>query len=96
MNEFVLIEGNTMILKPSEQTPGAAIMLAELAKEAGIPDGCLNIIHGQHDAVNFICDHPDIKAISFVGSDRAVRLRSFSLLINCFVLFETFYNIFKV
>lgn len=61
-----------MVLKPSEQDPGAAMMLVELAKEAGVPDGCVNIIHGQHDAVNFICDHPDIKAISFVGSDQAV------------------------
>ncbi|KAK6030097.1 hypothetical protein OSTOST_03783 [Ostertagia ostertagi] len=43
--------------------------------EAGIPDGgCFNIIHGQHDTVNFICDHPDIKAISFVGGDNAVVL----------------------
>lgn len=61
-----------MVIKPSEQTPGAAVMLAALAKEAGFPDGTLNIIHGQHDAVNMICDHPAIKAISFVGSDVGV------------------------
>ncbi|KAI6194204.1 putative methylmalonate-semialdehyde dehydrogenase [acylating], mitochondrial [Aphelenchoides besseyi] len=66
-----LVAGNTMLLKPSEKDPGAAMMLVELAKEAGIPDGCINIIHGQHDAVNFICDHPEIRAISFVGSDQA-------------------------
>lgn len=41
-------------------------------QEAGIPDGCVNVIHGQHDAVNFICDNPDIQAISFVGADQAV------------------------
>jgi malonate-semialdehyde dehydrogenase (acetylating)/methylmalonate-semialdehyde dehydrogenase len=63
--------GNTMILKPSERTPGASMILARLAKEAGLPDGVLNIIHGTHDAVNFICDEPAIKAISFVGSNRA-------------------------
>uniref|UniRef100_A0A0N4U2L2 Probable methylmalonate-semialdehyde/malonate-semialdehyde dehydrogenase [acylating], mitochondrial n=1 Tax=Dracunculus medinensis TaxID=318479 RepID=A0A0N4U2L2_DRAME len=68
-----LVTGNTMIMKPSEQDPGACLLLAKLVKEAGIPDGCFNIIHGQHDAVNFICDHPEIRAISFVGGDRAGR-----------------------
>jgi malonate-semialdehyde dehydrogenase (acetylating)/methylmalonate-semialdehyde dehydrogenase len=63
--------GNTFVLKPSERDPGAAIMLAELAQEAGFPAGVLNVIHGAHDAVNFICDAPEIKAISFVGSNTA-------------------------
>jgi len=63
--------GNTMIVKPSEKDPGACMMLVELAKEAGFPNGVINVIHGQHDAVNFICDHPEIRAISFVGSDQA-------------------------
>jgi len=63
--------GNTYILKPSERDPGAAVMLAELAQEAGFPPGVLNVIHGAHDAVNFICDAPEIKAISFVGSNTA-------------------------
>ncbi len=63
--------GNTMILKPSEKDPGAAMMLVEMAKEAGLPDGVVNVIHGQRDTVNFICDNPDIRAISFVGSDQA-------------------------
>ncbi|KAI6242953.1 putative methylmalonate-semialdehyde dehydrogenase [acylating], mitochondrial [Aphelenchoides fujianensis] len=71
MFPLALVAGNAMVLKPSEQDPGAAMMLAALAKEAGIPDGLLNIIHGQHDAVNFICDNPDIHAISFVGGDAA-------------------------
>lgn len=66
-----LVCGNTMIVKPSEQDPGATMMLVALAKEAGVPDGCVNVIHGQHNAVNFICDNPDIHAISFVGSDQA-------------------------
>jgi len=63
--------GNSIIIKPSEQDPGASIMLAQLAKEAGIPDGAFNIVHGQHDTVNFFCDNPHIKAISFVGADTA-------------------------
>lgn len=63
--------GNTMLMKPSEQDPGACMMLIELAKEAGLPDGVVNVIHGQHEAVTFICDNPDIRAISFVGSDQA-------------------------
>ncbi len=48
------------------------MVLVDLLKEAGMPDGVVNVIHGSHDAVNFICDHPDIKAISFVGK----RLKS--------------------
>ncbi|KAL7236078.1 hypothetical protein ACSBR1_019364 [Camellia fascicularis] len=63
--------GNTFILKPSEKDPGASIMLAELAKEAGLPDGVLNIVHGTNDIVNAICDDDDIRAISFVGSNTA-------------------------
>lgn len=61
--------GNTMILKPSEHDPGAAMLLAQLASEAGLPPGVLNVVHGGHGIVNNILDHPDIKAISFVGSD---------------------------
>ncbi|CAD6197734.1 unnamed protein product [Caenorhabditis auriculariae] len=71
MFPLALATGNTMVLKPSEQDPGAALHLVQLAKEAGVPDGCVNVIHGQHSAVNFICDNPDIKAISFVGGDSA-------------------------
>ena len=63
--------GNTFVLKPSEQDPGASLMLAEMAMDAGLPKGVLNIVHGQHDIVNAICDHQDIKAISFVGGDQA-------------------------
>ena len=63
--------GNTYVLKPSEKDPGASIMLAELALEAGLPEGVLNIVHGTHDIVNAICDDDDIKAISFVGSNVA-------------------------
>ena len=63
--------GNTLILKPSERDPGAAMIIAELAKQAGLPDGVFNIIHGTTKTVDFILDEPRIKAISFVGSDRA-------------------------
>ncbi|GIY92839.1 probable methylmalonate-semialdehyde dehydrogenase, mitochondrial, partial [Caerostris extrusa] len=71
MFPLALVCGNTMVLKPSERDPGATMILMELAKEAGIPDGAVNVIHGAHEAVTFICDNPTLKAISFVGSDRA-------------------------
>lgn len=63
--------GNTYVMKPSEKDPSCSMRLAELAIEAGLPKGVLNIIHGAHDSVNFICDEPSIRAISFVGSDIA-------------------------
>ena len=66
-----IITGNCLVLKPSERDPGAAMILAELAKRAGLPDGVLNIVHGAARTVDFILDEPAIKAISFVGSNRA-------------------------
>jgi malonate-semialdehyde dehydrogenase (acetylating) / methylmalonate-semialdehyde dehydrogenase len=69
MFPMALVCGNTMLMKPSERDPGACMMLMELCNEAGFPPGVVNVIHGQHDSVNFICDHPAIRAISFVGSD---------------------------
>ncbi|MBN6188980.1 CoA-acylating methylmalonate-semialdehyde dehydrogenase [Aneurinibacillus sp. BA2021] len=60
--------GNTFVLKPSERTPLLANRLAELFVEAGLPHGVLNIVHGAHDVVNGILEHPAIKAVSFVGS----------------------------
>ncbi|HZH61442.1 MAG TPA: CoA-acylating methylmalonate-semialdehyde dehydrogenase [Metabacillus sp.] len=60
--------GNTFVLKPSERTPLLANRLAELFKEAGLPDGVLNIVHGAHDVVNGILENEDVKAVSFVGS----------------------------
>ena len=68
MFPVAITAGNTFILKPSEKVPGAAMILARLTAEAGLPPGVLNIVHGTVDAVNFICDHPAIKAVSFVGS----------------------------
>lgn len=63
--------GNTYIQKPSERVPMTNMRLMELAVEAGFPPGVVNIIHGAHDCVNFICDNPDIRAISFVGGNGA-------------------------
>lgn len=71
MFPVALVCGNTYVIKPSERDPGACMMLVDMLREAGAPDGVVNVIHGAHDSVNFICDHPDIKAISFVGSDQA-------------------------
>eukprot|EP00320_Phaeocystis_rex_P000388 CAMPEP_0119062372 /NCGR_PEP_ID=MMETSP1178-20130426/5972_1 /TAXON_ID=33656 /ORGANISM="unid sp, Strain CCMP2000" /LENGTH=521 /DNA_ID=CAMNT_0007043649 /DNA_START=14 /DNA_END=1579 /DNA_ORIENTATION=+ len=66
-----VVTGNTYVLKPSERVPLTAMRLAELATEAGLPPGVLNIIHGTHDAVNFLCDDPAVRALSFVGGDAA-------------------------
>ncbi len=60
--------GNTFILKPSEKDPGASMVAYELFREAGFPDGVLNIVHGDKEVVDAILTHPDIKAVSFVGS----------------------------
>ncbi len=60
--------GNTFVLKPSEKVPSASMRMAELFKEAGLPDGVFNVVHGDKEAVDAILAHPDIKAVSFVGS----------------------------
>ncbi|MDU7473252.1 MAG: methylmalonate-semialdehyde dehydrogenase [Paenibacillus macerans] len=60
--------GNTFILKPSERTPLLTRRLAELFEEAGLPKGVFNVVYGAHDVVNGILDHPEVKAVSFVGS----------------------------
>lgn len=70
MFPMAIATGNTFVLKPSEQDPLVTMRLCELALEAGIPPGVLNVVHGGEDVVNAICDHPDIKAISFVGSTK--------------------------
>ena len=70
MFPMAIATGNTFVLKPSEQDPMVTMRLVELALEAGIPPGVLNVIHGGEDAVNAICDHADIKAVSFVGSTK--------------------------
>ncbi|WP_287877017.1 CoA-acylating methylmalonate-semialdehyde dehydrogenase [Aquitalea sp.] len=70
MFPMAIATGNTFVLKPSEQDPMVTMRLVELALQAGIPAGVLNVVHGGEAVVNAICDHPDIKAISFVGSSR--------------------------
>jgi len=65
--------GNAFILKPSEKDPSAALFLAELWKEAGLPDGVFTVVHGDKEAVDTILDHEDIAAVSFVGSTPVAR-----------------------
>ena len=66
--------GNCMIIKPSEKVPLSCGRLAELLKEAGLPDGVFNIVHGDVEIVEAICDHPGIEAVSFVGSTKVARI----------------------
>jgi malonate-semialdehyde dehydrogenase (acetylating) / methylmalonate-semialdehyde dehydrogenase len=66
--------GNTMILKPSEQVPLSANRIAELLKEAGLPDGVFNVVHGDKEIVEAICDHPGIDAVTFVGSTKVAKI----------------------
>jgi len=66
--------GNCMIIKPSEKVPLSIGVLAKLLKEAGLPDGVLNIVHGDVEIVNAICDHPKIEAVSFVGSTKVAKI----------------------
>ncbi len=68
MSAVALACGNAFILKPSEKDPSVPVRLAELALEAGLPEGVLQVVHGDREAVDALLKHPDIKAISFVGS----------------------------
>ncbi|MGW6294899.1 CoA-acylating methylmalonate-semialdehyde dehydrogenase [Streptomyces sp. NPDC055058] len=65
--------GNTFVLKPSEKDPSASLRLAELAAEAGLPDGVLNVVQGDREAVDRLLEHPDVEAVSFVGSTPIAR-----------------------
>ncbi len=65
---MALALGNTMVFKPSEQVPISGARIAELLTEAGLPDGVFNVVHGDKHTVEAICDHPDIEALTFVGS----------------------------
>eukprot|EP00281_Chroomonas_sp_CCMP1168_P023896 CAMPEP_0206224650 /NCGR_PEP_ID=MMETSP0047_2-20121206/7138_1 /ASSEMBLY_ACC=CAM_ASM_000192 /TAXON_ID=195065 /ORGANISM="Chroomonas mesostigmatica_cf, Strain CCMP1168" /LENGTH=282 /DNA_ID=CAMNT_0053647619 /DNA_START=1 /DNA_END=846 /DNA_ORIENTATION=+ len=79
MLPIAVATGNAFLLKPSEKVPTAAMMIAKLATQAGLPPGIFNIIHGGKEAVDFLCDHPAVKAVSFVGSGfvgRHVYLRA--------------------
>ncbi|WP_417249765.1 CoA-acylating methylmalonate-semialdehyde dehydrogenase [Celeribacter sp.] len=68
MFPVALVTGNTFVLKPSERDPSASLLLAEWLKEAGLPDGVFNVVQGDKVAVDALLEHPDVKAISFVGS----------------------------
>ena len=69
-----LVLGNAMILKPSELVPISANRIADLLKEAGLPKGVFNVVHGSREAVEAICDHPGIDAVSFVGSTKVAKI----------------------
>src|SRR6478672_3250311 len=73
MFPMALACGNTFILKPSERDPSASLLLAQLMKEAGLPDGALNVVQGDKEAVDAILNHPGIHAVSFVGSTPIAR-----------------------
>ena len=68
MFPIALATGNSFILKPSERVPSASLLMAELLKKAGLPDGVFNIVNGDKEAVDAILTHPEIQAVSFVGS----------------------------
>ena len=84
-----LVLGNCMILKPSEKVPISSMRIAEMLKEAGLPDGVFNVVNGDREIVEAICDHPGIQAVSFVGSTKiakVVYIRSTSNLKRCLAL----------
>ena len=70
---FAIVTGNTFVLKPSEQVPLSQRKMAELLAQCGLPSGVVNIVNGGADVVNAICDHPGIRAVSFVGSTPVAR-----------------------
>jgi malonate-semialdehyde dehydrogenase (acetylating)/methylmalonate-semialdehyde dehydrogenase len=73
MFPLAVVAGNTFVLKPSERTPLGAVKLAELFLEAGFPEGVLNLVHGAREAVDALLTHPDVRAVSFVGSEPVAR-----------------------
>ena len=74
MIPLAITSGNCFILKPSEKTPLSTLKIAEYLKEAGLPDGVFQILNGSQEAVEAICDHPDIKAVAFVGSSKVAKI----------------------
>ena len=73
MSPVALATGNTFVLKPPTKDPSAAMLLAELWTRAGLPDGAFNVIHGNRDVIQLLLTHPDIAAVSFVGSTPTAR-----------------------
>ena len=81
--------GNTMVLKPSELVPLSSIRIADLLRDAGLPDGVLQIVHGGKETVEAICDHTGISAVSFVGSTKVAKIvyrRATATLKRCLAL----------
>ncbi|MGJ7460186.1 CoA-acylating methylmalonate-semialdehyde dehydrogenase [Halomonas sp. MA07-2] len=74
MFPVAIAAGNSFILKPSPLDPGASLLLADLLKQAGLPDGVFNVVQGDKDSVEALLDHPDVKALSFVGSTPIANL----------------------
>jgi malonate-semialdehyde dehydrogenase (acetylating)/methylmalonate-semialdehyde dehydrogenase len=70
---LALAAGNTVVLKPSEKDPSAAVWMAQLLQEAGLPDGVFNVVHGDKEAVDAILEHPVVQSVSFVGSTPIAR-----------------------
>ncbi|MGB5363435.1 MAG: CoA-acylating methylmalonate-semialdehyde dehydrogenase [Aureibaculum sp.] len=84
-----LVLGNTMVMKPSELVPLSTMRMAALLKDAGLPDGVFNIVNGGKEVVEALCDHPDIEAVSFVGSTKVAKIvykRATSTLKRCVAL----------
>jgi malonate-semialdehyde dehydrogenase (acetylating)/methylmalonate-semialdehyde dehydrogenase len=73
MFPIAVVAGNTFVLKPSERTPLGGVRLAEIFLEAGFPEGVLNVVHGAREAVDALLAHPEVRAISFVGSEPVAR-----------------------
>ncbi|MFD1522286.1 CoA-acylating methylmalonate-semialdehyde dehydrogenase [Pseudonocardia yunnanensis] len=73
MHPVAIACGNTFVLKPSERDPSASMLVAELWAEAGLPDGVFNVVHGDKESVDALLDHPDVAAVSFVGSTPIAR-----------------------
>ncbi|MQA81970.1 MAG: CoA-acylating methylmalonate-semialdehyde dehydrogenase [Streptosporangiales bacterium] len=73
MHPIAIACGNTFVLKPSERDPSASLLVAELYAEAGLPEGVYNVVHGDKEAVDAVLDHPEIAAVSFVGSTPIAR-----------------------
>ena len=74
MYPVAIATGNTFVLKPSERDPSASMLIAELWAEAGLPDGVFNVVHGDKTAVDALLTHPDVAAVSFVGSTPIAKL----------------------
>jgi len=74
MIPLAITSGNCFILKPSEQTPFASLKMAEYLKDAGLPEGVFQIVNGSREIVEGICDHPEIKAVAFVGSSKIAKV----------------------